>query len=57
MLSVYLQERIFEDIVEYTEELLRQNGAKDRAEMYRQFIAMFEPHGVVDIALDARPFN
>ena len=52
LLAYYRHERILEDIAVYTEELLlKQGNSKDRAEMYRQFVAMFEPYGVVDIAL------
>jgi spectinomycin phosphotransferase len=52
LLAYYRHERILEDVVEYIEELFMKNrNSKDRAEMYRQFVAMFEPHGVVDIAL------
>lgn len=45
-LSYYRHERIIEDISEYGEALLWQ----DSEVMYKQFIAMFEPNGVVDIA-------
>ena len=52
LLAYYRHERILEDIAVYTEELLLKKGNnKDRTEMYSQFIGMFEPHGVVDVAL------
>ena len=51
ILAYYRQERIVEDIAVYSQELLLTNaGGSDRAEMYRQFIGMFEPRGVVEIA-------
>ncbi len=51
VLAYYRQERIVEDIAIYSQELLlTTDGGKDRAEMYKQFIAMFEPQGVVEIA-------
>jgi spectinomycin phosphotransferase len=51
VLAYYRHERIVEDIAIYSRELLLTTaGGKDRLEMYRQFIAMFEPQGVVDIA-------
>jgi len=50
-LAYYRHERIVEDIAVYSQELLLTTaGGKDRLEMYKQFIAMFEPQGVVDIA-------
>lgn len=50
-LAYYRHERIVEDIAVYSRELLLTTaGGKDRLEMYRQFIAMFDPQGVVDIA-------
>ena len=40
-----------EDIALYGQELLLTTaGGEDRQEMYKQFIGMFEPQGVVDIA-------
>lgn len=54
LIAYYRHERILEDIVDYAEALLWQDRSiKDSAEMYRQFVAMFEPQGVVDIALQA----
>lgn len=50
LLAYYRHERILEDIVEYAEELLSQNSNKDKVEMYKQFVSLFEPHGVIDIA-------
>jgi len=50
-LAYYRHERIVEDIAIYSQELLLTTaGGKNRPEMYRHFIAMFEPQGVVDIA-------
>ncbi len=55
LLAYYRHERIVVDIVEYTEELLFKHGdSKDKAEMYKHFTGMFEPRGVVDIALQAK---
>lgn len=51
ILTYYRHERIVEDIALYGQKLLlTTEGGKERREMYRQFIAMFEPQGVVDIA-------
>ena len=51
ILAYYRHERIVEDIALYSQQLLlATDGSKDRAEMYKQFIDMFEPQGVVDIA-------
>ncbi|MEI8125045.1 MAG: aminoglycoside phosphotransferase family protein [Parachlamydiaceae bacterium] len=50
-LAYYRHERIVEDIAIYSQELLLTTaGGKKRIEMYKHFIAMFEPQGVVDIA-------
>lgn len=50
-LTYYRYERIVEDIATYCQELLlKTTGGKDRLKMYKHFIAMFEPQGVVDIA-------
>lgn len=50
-LAYYRYERIIEDIAIYSQELLLTTaGGKNRLEMYRHFIAMFEAQGVVDIA-------
>lgn len=52
ILAYYRHERIVEDIAEYGQALLlTADGGEDRLEMYKQFIDMFEPNGVVDIAL------
>ena len=51
LLAYYRHERIVEDIAAYGHELLlTMSRGDDRPEMYKQFIGMFEPHGVVDIA-------
>lgn len=51
LLAYYRHERIVEDIAEYSRELLLTTaGGKDRPEMYRHFIDMFAPRGVVKIA-------
>ncbi len=51
ILSYYRHERIVEDIALYCQNLLlTMDGGKDRPEMYKQFLDMFEPQGVVDIA-------
>ena len=51
MLAYYRHERIVEDIALYGQDLLLTvAGGEDRPEMYKHFIAMFEPRGVVDIA-------
>lgn len=51
ILTYYRHERIVEDIAEYGQALLlTQEGSEERLEMYQQFIDMFEPGGVVDIA-------
>ena len=51
ILAYYRHERIVEDIALYSRELLLTTArGKDRPEMYRQFIDMFAPQGVVEIA-------
>jgi len=51
ILAYYRHERIVEDIAVYGQALLlTPEGGEDRVEMFRQFRAMFEPNGVVDIA-------
>jgi spectinomycin phosphotransferase len=51
ILAYYRHERIVEDIAEYGNALLlTTSGGEHREEMYKQFIGMFEPNGVVDIA-------
>lgn len=51
-LAYYRHERIVEDIAEYGQALLLTTAGtnEDRIEMYKQFLDMFEPNGVVDIA-------
>ncbi|MCE5294602.1 MAG: aminoglycoside phosphotransferase family protein [Chlamydiales bacterium] len=51
LLAYYRQERIVEDIAEYGQAFLESAAEEDKSEMYQQFIDMFEPNGVVDIAL------
>ena len=51
ILAYYRHERIVEDIAVYGQNLLLTTaGGENRSEMYKHFIAMFEPRGVVDIA-------
>jgi spectinomycin phosphotransferase len=51
ILAYYRHERIVEDIALYGQDLLlTMAGSEDRLEMYKHFIAMFEPKGVVDLA-------
>ncbi len=51
ILAYYRHERIVEDIALYSQQLLlTAYGGNDREVMYKQFIDMFEPRGVVDIA-------
>ena len=51
ILAYYRHERIVEDIAEYGQALLlTSDGGEDRLEMYKHFMDMFEPDGVVDIA-------
>jgi spectinomycin phosphotransferase len=50
ILAYYRHERIVEDIAEYGQALLLTSGGGDRLEMYKHFMWMFEPNGVVDIA-------
>lgn len=50
ILAYYRNERIVEDIAEYAQALLLTTGREDRSEIYKHFIAMFEPRGVVEIA-------
>jgi spectinomycin phosphotransferase len=52
ILAYYRHERIVEDIAEYGQALLlTEAGGEERLEMYEQFIDMFKPNGVIDIAL------
>lgn len=53
ILAYYRHERIVQDIAEYGQALFLtklDNVHKNRSEMYKQFVSMFDPHGVVDIA-------
>ena len=51
ILAYYRCERILEDIALYCQELLLAPVSNaDKHEMYKQFVGMFEPQGVVDIA-------
>ena len=51
ILAYYRHERIVEDIALYGQALLLTTaGGEERLEMYKQFMSMFEPNGVVDIA-------
>lgn len=52
LLAYYRDERIVEDIAEYGRALLLTSAGaeEDRLEMYKHFMWMFEPNGVVDIA-------
>jgi spectinomycin phosphotransferase len=50
-LAYYRHERIVQDIAEYAQALLlTMAGGEERQVMYKHFIDMFEPHGVVEIA-------
>lgn len=52
ILAYYRHERIVEDIAEYGQALLlTPDGGKERPAMFEQFKGMFEPNGVIDIAL------
>lgn len=52
ILAYYRHERIVVDIAEYGQALLlTPDGGKERWTMFEQFKGMFEPNGVVDIAL------
>lgn len=51
-LAYYRYERIVVDIAVYVQALLfTSDGGDDRQIMYKQFLDMFDPNGVVDIAL------
>ena len=51
ILTYYRHERIVEDIADFGQDLLLTTaGGEDRLQSYKNFIAMFEPRGVVDIA-------
>lgn len=52
LLAYYRHERIVIDIEEYIQALLLKPAeCKDRPQLYRQFMDMFAPNGVVEIAL------
>jgi spectinomycin phosphotransferase len=56
ILSFYRYERIVVDIAEFGEDLLlREQSDQSRFEMFNHFINMFDPNGVVDIALTTNP--
>ncbi|MBI2792814.1 MAG: aminoglycoside phosphotransferase family protein [Gammaproteobacteria bacterium] len=51
LLTYYRHERIVEDIAVYGHDLLlSSDGGENRSVMYKHFIDMFEPRGVVEIA-------
>ena len=51
LLAYYRHERILEDTALYGQQLLlTMAGGQDRVEWYKQFIAQFDPQGVVEIA-------
>lgn len=51
LVAYYRYERIVEDIAVYAQELLlKPIEGSNRLEMYNQFMSMFEPNGVVEIA-------
>lgn len=53
ILAYYRYERIVVDIAEFGQALLlKTSGGTDRPEMYKQFVGMFAPRGVVDIAFE-----
>ena len=53
ILAYYRHERIVEDIALYSQQLLlTTDGGKDREVLYKHFIDMFEPRGVVDSAFE-----
>ncbi len=53
ILAYFRHERIVEDIAIYAQKLLlTTEGGTDRAEMYQDFIGMFEPRGVIEIAFE-----
>ena len=53
ILAYYRHERIVEDIAVYGEALfLTPDGGEERLVMYKQFVSMFEPNGVVDKAFN-----
>lgn len=60
LLAYYRHERIVEDIAEYGQALLLTKPGNDhekRSEMYKHFVNMFDPRGVVDIAFTTDKLN
>lgn len=60
LLAYYRYERILEDIAVYGQQLLLDmGGGQNRRKSYKQFIAQFEPQGVVEIAFntDGIPYS
>jgi len=60
ILAYYRYERIVQDIGEYAQAFLLPNSANthnDRPEMYKQFISMFDPQGVVDMGFKTDTVN
>lgn len=56
-LAYYRHERIVEDIAEYGQALLLTNFDniyKDKSEMYKQFVSIFDPQGVVEMAFKTK---
>ncbi len=57
ILAYYRHERIVEDIALYSQSLLFTTvKEEDKLEMYKHFIGMFEPKGVIEIAFATDPF-
>lgn len=55
ILAYYRHERIVEDIAIYGQQLLlTEAGGNDRLIMLQHFTAMFEPNGVIEIALKTK---
>jgi spectinomycin phosphotransferase len=55
ILAYYRCERIVEDIAIYGQELLlAQSPGANKQEIYKQFVRMFEPQGVIEIALKTK---
>jgi len=54
ILAYYRHERIVEDIAVYGQALiLTMSGGENRSVMYKDFMGMFEPRGVVEIAFES----
>ncbi|CAN5424750.1 aminoglycoside O-phosphotransferase APH(9)-Ia [soil metagenome] len=57
-LAYYRHERIVEDIALFGQDLLlKTTGGEDRPEMYRHFLAMFVPNGVIEIAFRTNEYS